>query len=85
MLTMTPEIEALQVKALAGDAEAATRLRVMKWNASVAVGTVVAYEKSALEGRVLLKTRSKAYVLGDEPMVELEHLGAALLKKIEPL
>lgn len=84
MLKMTPEVEALQAKAKAGDAMSAARLSVMKWNASLAVGMAVTYEKSPLEGRVILKTSGPAYVLGDEAVVELEYIGTAMLKKTAP-
>lgn len=83
MLKMTPEIEALQAKAKAGDVQAAAQFIALKWNANHTAGTCVTYEKSSLEGRVILKTKGAAYVLGNEAVVELEHIGTAILKKVE--
>ena len=83
MLKATPEIEVLQAKAKAGDTTAAAKFEVLKWNHFNPIGTTVAYEKSPLEGRIILKTVGAAYVLGDEPVVELEHIGTAMLKKLE--
>lgn len=83
MLKMTPEIEALQTRARAGDAQAAAQFIALKWNAYHAVGTTVTYDKSSLEGRVILKTSGPAYVQGDEAVVDLEHIGTAMLKKTE--
>lgn len=54
---------------------------VERWNAAIAVGADVTYEKSELEGRVILKTIARAYVLGDEAVVELEHIGLCKLSK----
>lgn len=79
----TPEIEALQAKAKAGDAHAAAQFIALRWNANHPAGTTVTYEKSPLEGRIILKTCGAAYVLGDEAVVELEHIGTAMLRKIE--
>lgn len=83
MLKMTPEVEALQAKAKAGDAQAAAQFIALKWNASHPAGTTVTYEKSPLEGRTILKTCGAAYVLGDEAVIELEHIGTVMLKKTE--
>lgn len=83
MSPRTPEVERLQEKAKAGDAMAAAHFAVLKWNTSAKIGAKVAYEKSSLEGRVTLKTTGEAYVLGAEPVVELEHIGTAMLQKIE--
>lgn len=83
LLTPTPEIEALQARAKAGDVRAASQFAVLMWNARHPSGTRVFYEKSPLEGRIILETVGLAYVLGDEPVVELDHIGTGLLKKIE--
>ncbi len=61
----------------------AAQFEAMKWNASSPIGTKVTYEKSPLEGRVILETTGEAYVLGAEPVVELEHIGTSMLRKIE--
>ena len=83
MLKMTPEIEELQVRAKAGDVQAAAQFIAHKWNANHTTGTLVTYEKSQLEGKVILKTKGAAYVLGNEAVVDLEHIGTAMLKKTE--
>lgn len=83
MFKMTPEIESLQARAKAGDVKAAAQFIVLKWNAHHTAGTLVTYFKSPLEGKIVLKTKAAAYVLGDEAVVELEHVGTAMLKKIE--
>jgi len=49
--------------------------RVDSWNRRVEAGASVIYEKSAVEGRIILKAVRPAYVLGDEAVVELEHIG----------
>jgi hypothetical protein len=59
--------------------------RVDAWNRSVPVGAEVTYLKSEIEGRIILKTAGIAYVCGDDAaVVELEHIGIALLTKVEP-
>ncbi len=83
MLNETPEIQALQARARAGEAIAAAQLKALKWNALHPSGTTITYEKSPLEGRIILKTAGLAYVLGEEAVVEVEHIGTAMLKKIE--
>lgn len=82
-MIVTLEMEALQARAKAGDVRAAAQFKVLKWNASSPSGTTITYEKSPLEGRTVLKTAGAAYVLGEEAVVELEHIGTAMLKKIE--
>jgi hypothetical protein len=84
MLVMTPEIEALQAKAKAGDVHAGAQFSALKWNSRYQAGSAVFYEKSPQEGRVLLKTCGLAYVLGDTAVVELEHVGTVMLTKLEP-
>lgn len=66
-----------------GGAELASR-RVESWNRSVSVGAEVTYMKSELEGKLVLKTVGPAYLFGGEPAVDLEHIGVALLNKVEP-
>ena len=83
MLKVTQEIEALQAKAMGGDVMAAAQFKALKWNSAIPIGTYVAYEKSPLEGRVILKTIGSAYVLGEEPVVELEHIGTVMLKRVQ--
>lgn len=85
MINAIPDIEDLQSKAVAGDALAKAKFTAHKWNAHYSVGTSVAYEKSPQEGRIILKTAGKAYVLGEEPVIALEHIGTAKLNKIEVL
>lgn len=85
MINAMPDIEDLQSKAVAGDALAKAKFTAHKWNAHYSVGTSVAYEKSPQEGRIILKTAGKAYVLGEEPVIALEHIGTAMLSKIEVL
>ena len=80
-----PDIVELQTKAMAGDALAKAKFTAHKWNAYQPVGTRVTYEKSPQEGRIILKTAGKAYVLGKEAVIELEHIGTAMLNKIEVL
>lgn len=65
------------------DAHALVQLQAQQWNNAHRKGVAVAYEKSPLEGRVILKTTSNAYVLGDEAVVDLEYLGVAMLSKIQ--
>lgn len=57
--------------------------RVESWNRSVKVGAKVTYLKSELEGRIILKTVQTAYLFEGEPAVDLEHIGVALLSKVE--
>lgn len=83
MLKATPEIENLLRMAKAGATLATAQFIALKWNANFPEGTTVTYEKSPREGRIILKTVGRAYVLGDEAVVNLEHIGCALLKKIE--
>ncbi len=56
MLKATPEIEDLLTMAKAGDVHAKAQFKALKWNANYAEGSTVTYEKSPLEGRVILKT-----------------------------
>lgn len=55
--------------------------RVAAWNRSIQVGAEVLYLKSEIEGEIVTKTVGPAYLLGTEAVVELEHLGLALLTK----
>ncbi|MFK4705551.1 hypothetical protein ABIC83_002390 [Roseateles asaccharophilus] len=66
------------------DRTAASQLAIRSWNDTYAVGTEVTYEKSPLEGRVVFQTTTPAYLLGDEAVVELEHIGIALMTKLGP-
>lgn len=52
------------------------------WNKTSPIGTEVTYKKSDLEGKVILRTTTAAYVLGADPVVELEYIGIALLSKV---
>jgi hypothetical protein len=54
---------------------------VAAWNASVREGDDVTYEKSPIEGRIVSKVVGPAKLLGDEAVVELKHIGYALLSK----
>ncbi|VWC82056.1 hypothetical protein BLA39750_01275 [Burkholderia lata] len=62
------------------------------WNRSVKVGAEVTYEKSAIEGRVVLRTVREAYVMEipigsefvPEAFVNLDHIGLVLLSKTNP-
>jgi hypothetical protein len=64
--------------------EARARNLVGWWNSSMKIGAEVTYLKSELEGKIILKTKGLAYVLGGEAVVDLEHIGAAHLGKVEP-
>lgn len=68
---------------LTGESEAEQR-RVDSWNRVVKIGATVTYLKSELEGKVIFKTAGPAYIFGDQAVVDLEHLGVALLSKTEP-
>ncbi len=78
------DLNELQAQALAGDAGAAARFRIVKWNESVSVGAEVFYEKSQIEGKCRVRTVSQAYLLGDDqPVVDVSGIGMVLLDKIE--
>lgn len=66
-----------------GDDKAKALLNVLKWNTNHPTGTTVTYLKSSLEGKIVTQTKAAAYVLGNEAVVDLEHIGTATLKKIE--
>jgi hypothetical protein len=59
------------------------RDKVLEWNTSVRHDTLVIYEKSPVEGSVTLRTRGCAYAHNAEAVVDLEHIGPALLSKIK--
>lgn len=59
------------------------QLVVERWNSNTKIGDSVTYVKSIIEGRIVDKVAGEAFVLGDEPVVELERVGVALLSKIE--
>ena len=70
-----------------GDEIAFNHLQVAKFNQFVAIGETVVYEKSKIEGRVLLKTTDKAKLINPESkaVVSLETIGCVLLEKITPI
>jgi hypothetical protein len=57
--------------------------RVNSWNKNVKVGAYVTYQKSEIEGKIILPTVGPAYVFGDRAAVDLKHIGIALLSKTE--
>jgi hypothetical protein len=76
------ELEEFSAREKNGEPRAKALLKVAKW--SHPIGTKVYYTKSELEGRVILKTASEAYVLGDDhPVVDLEFIGMVLLEKVD--
>lgn len=44
----------------------------------------ILYSKGELEGRVPLRTASKAYVFGTSAVIDLEHIGMVLLRNVGP-
>lgn len=61
-----------------------TQRLVDSWNRVIRIGTKVTYQKSDLEGSIVVQTVDSAYVFAGESAVELEHIGTALLNKVKP-
>lgn len=80
---MTPQMDELRAKALAGDKLAAAQFRAAKWNDTVPVGTSCVYLKSEIEGKVIAKSSRAAWHSGEYVFVELDHIGMVLLDKVE--
>lgn len=75
---------ARRIAAALPDRTTASQLAIRSWNDTYPVGTLVTYEKLPLEGRLAFETTTPAYLLGDEAVVELEHIGIAPMAKLGP-